>query len=243
MLSASSAHLVHAGLQALGIFLGVQLYRRRPAATLPPLSEFQHWAVLVGCLAGAGLGNKALFWLHELPLARENLNLVNFFLGGQSVVGGLLGGLIGVEIAKRLAGVRRSTGDRFVFPLILAIAVGRVGCFLAGLNDATYGNASSLPWAVDFGDGVARHPTQIYEILFLALLAVGLQRLQSTLATRPGLLFKAFLSAYLVWRLAVDGLKPVPFDFGLGLSGIQLVCLIALLLYLPGLIRQAKSLP
>ena len=57
---------------------------------------------------------------------------------------------------------------------------------------------------------------------------------------RPGLAFKLYLSGYLLWRLLVDAIKPVPYDYGLGLSGIQVVCLLALAAYLPLLIRQAR---
>ena len=74
------------------------------------------------------------------------------------IVGGLLGGWAGVEIAKRVLRIRYSTGDLFVFPLVVGMSIGRVGCFLTGLDDHTCGTWTGLPWAVDFGDG-PRHPT------------------------------------------------------------------------------------
>jgi prolipoprotein diacylglyceryltransferase len=111
--------------------------------------------------------------------------------------------------------------------------IGRVGCFLAGLEDGTFGNPSALPWAIDFGDGVPRHPTQLYEILFAGLLWWGLAGLRGRLAVRSGLLFKLMLVSYLGWRLLVDGIKPIPYVYPLGLSGIQWVCLIGLAIYLP----------
>lgn len=120
--------------------------------------------------------------------------------------------------------------------------IGRVGCFLAGLADGTYGLPTDLPWGVDFGDGIPRHPTQLYEIAFAGALWLGLRRLQARLASQPGLLFKTMLVAYLLWRLAVDALKPVPFAYPLGLSGIQWVCLLALLAYGPLAWRQQRSL-
>ena len=43
----------------------------------------------------------------------------------------------------------------YVFPLILGMCVGRVGCFLTGLADHTHGVHDVLPWAVNFGDGAA----------------------------------------------------------------------------------------
>jgi phosphatidylglycerol---prolipoprotein diacylglyceryl transferase len=50
-----------------------------------------------------------------------------------------------------------------VAPLALGIAVGRWGCIFAGLPDCTFGVATTLPWGVDFGDAIRRHPVQLYE--------------------------------------------------------------------------------
>ena len=92
---------------------------------------------------------------------------------------------------KRYIGLRTSTGDLYAIPLALGIAIGRIGCFLTGLSDNTYGVPSNLPWAVDFGDGIPRHPTQLYEILFLLALIPFLYRvlkkvsLQNKIALAP----------------------------------------------------------
>jgi prolipoprotein diacylglyceryltransferase len=150
------------------------------------------------------------------------------WLGGKTIVGGLLGGTLAVEWCKARLGITERTGDLFVLPMIVAMMIGRVGCFFAGLADRTYGNPSNLPWAVDFGDGVGRHPTQLYEILFLALLAGGLLRLRK-LSLPNGSLFRVFLFSYLAWRLAIDFLKPDPV-FG-WLSTIQWACLAGVLWY------------
>jgi prolipoprotein diacylglyceryltransferase len=149
-------------------------------------------------------------------------------IAGQSVLGALLGAWIGVEIAKRRIGLRQRTGDDFVLPFAAGLAVGRVGCFLAGVHDGTYGNATALPWGVDFGDGVARHPTQLYETLFLALFVGLLRFCGPALRHQPGLTFRWFAFGYVAWRLLVDALKPVPFAYLGGLSFIQLVCVVAL---------------
>jgi prolipoprotein diacylglyceryltransferase len=104
---------------------------------------------------------------------------------------------------------------------------------VAGLEDGTFGVPTNVPWGIDFGDGIARHPTQFYEIAFAATLWIVLHRFRISLAEQAGLSFKVMLSSYLLWRLLVDSLKPVPFDYGFGWSGIQLVCAIALLIYVP----------
>lgn len=237
--SASTAHLIHYFFEWAALLIGMQFYRwHKKQAGQGALLAPGNFALVAGCIAGAAIGNKAVFWIEYAHLFVQMAgNPVNWFVG-QSLVGGLLGGLLGVEIAKKIVGVRVSTGDLFVFPILLGIVIGRVGCFLAGLHDGTFGLPANVPWALDFGDGIARHPTQLYEIVFVALLWPLLARMRPHLASQPGLLFKLMLAAYLIWRLLIDGIKPVPYPMWWGLSGIQIVCVLALLLYLPLLLNQ-----
>jgi prolipoprotein diacylglyceryltransferase len=100
---------------------------------------------------------------------------------------------------------------------------------LAGLPDRTFGKPTTLPWRIDLGDGIARHPVQLYEILFLAALAALLARMRDAGAAREGDLYRVFLIAYLAWRVAVDFLKPEPVFAGL--TSIQWTCAGALLWY------------
>ena len=236
---------VHALFETAALLIGTQAYwlARRRAGQSSAFSGAP-FAILMGALLGAGLGSKAVFWLErpDLFIQAATQPAALLFASGQSIVGGLLGGLLGVELAKKLQGVTASTGDLFVGPILLGLMVGRVGCFLVGLADDTYGVPTGLPWGVDFGDGIPRHPTQLYEIAFAGVLWLGLRRLQGRLAPQPGLLFKMMLVAYLLWRLAIDALKPVPFAYPLGFSGIQWVCLIALIVYLQPTWRQWQRL-
>lgn len=243
---AATAARLHGLLEYAGIALGMALYRQAlraqhgpdagpgsPGTPAASLWAPGHFAVLVGLLLGAAIGNK-LVYLIERPdvfmawwTGRAPLQL------GQSIVGGLLGGLVGVELAKVLTRQHRSTGDLMVQPLLAGMMLGRVGCWLAGLHDDTYGLPTTQPWGMDLGDGVPRHPSALYDIAFLALLGSVLRPLRPRLALVPGLQFKLFLAAYLLWRLLGDGLKPVRVPYAWGWSGIQWVCAVALLLYGP----------
>jgi phosphatidylglycerol---prolipoprotein diacylglyceryl transferase len=243
VLSPDAAHAVHLFFEWLALAAGVQLYRwQRRRAGQPALLQPGSFAVAVGCILGAAIGNKLVFWIEMPQLWHSAMPDWRLIASGQSIVGGLLGGLLGVEIAKKLAGIRHSTGDQFILPLVVGTVVGRIGCFLAGLHDGTYGVPTALPWGVDFGDGVARHPTQAYDMLFALALGALLWHGRAALARSSGLAFKLYLAAYLAWRLLVDGIKPVPYPYVLGLSGIQLVCLLALACYLPFVIRQTMEL-
>ena len=233
--------LIHSAFEMLALGIGTAFYRhlRRQAGGGSILQGWE-FAVAAGCVFGAAIGNKAVFWIempHLLPLFWSKPEI---WLGGQSMVGGLLGGLIGVEFVKKLMGIKHSTGDAFVFPILLGLMIGRVGCFLSGLADGTFGNPTDLPWGIDFGDGISRHPTQLYEIAFAILLWYGLNRVKANFSRVPGLLFRAMLIAYLTWRLLIDGLKPVTYAYPFGWSGIQWVCFLALVLYIPA---SQKLLP
>jgi phosphatidylglycerol---prolipoprotein diacylglyceryl transferase len=184
-------------------------------------------AVNVAALVGGLLGSRLLAYF-EAPAARWPE--AQLLLGGKTIVGGLIGGLLAVELVKRLRGVKVATGDLFAMPLILGIAIGRIGCFLSGLDDQSYGIATALPWGVDFGDGVRRHPAQLYEIAFLAALAAVLLSYWDRLRV-TGDRFKLFMLSYLAFRLLVDFIKP-GVRVG-GLSTIQWICLAAIAFYAP----------
>ena len=217
---------LHPIFEALGYALGFAAYKWARRRTGDVLDEQQRWTVIAAAAVGALLGSRILGLLEQAPRTHIAWSQVLSPGGGKTIVGGLLGGWLAVEVTKKLQGITARTGDLFAIPLCIGIAVGRVGCLLAGLADDTYGKPTSLPWAVNFGDGIARHPTQAYEILFLCTLGIVLY----WFSNRPhanGSLFRLFLAAYLSWRLLIDFLKPQPLVAGMNL--IQWACLTGLL--------------
>ena len=205
--------------EALGYVIGFRIYFRLRYTHGDVLDGDARWWIVAAAIAGAAIGSKALFWLEDpaetLARWREPL----FLIGGKTVVGALVGGLVAVELTKRRLGMTARTGDLFAVPLAAGIGIGRIGCFLSGLPDRTYGVPSSVPWAVDFGDGIPRHPTQLYETAFLAALATGLAWMISR-PHREGDVFRLFIVGYLAFRLVVDAFKP-EVRIALGLSAIQ----------------------
>jgi phosphatidylglycerol---prolipoprotein diacylglyceryl transferase len=203
------------------------------------LKDSQKTSLIVGGMLGALAGAKLLVILQHIYLVWQDWRLwLLLLVRGKTVVGALLGGIIGVEFTKKQIGVTQSTGDAFVYPLILGTAIGRVGCFLTGLSDRTYGIATTLPWGVDFGDGIFRHPTQLYEIVFLLLLIFYL-KFRSHYQIQVGDLFKFYVVSYLTFRFLIDFIKP---DFHpiLGMSVIQFACLFGIIYYRRSLIRLCK---
>lgn len=203
-------------------------------------SDHLAW-VGVGAIVGAAIGAKLSFWIDDPLHAFARFPDLRHLLEGKSIVGALLGGVLGVEWAKKVARVETATGDAFVLPLTLGMCIGRVGCFLAGLGDHTYGTPTSLPWGVDFGDGIPRHPTQLYEIAFLLAQYAVIHGRRHVFA-RPGDRFRAFMAGYLLFRLLVEFIKPVFFAYPGGLSGLQWLCIAGLLYYARDIPRILRAL-
>lgn len=215
----------HAVFETLAYASGYAVFRALRKRQGDILPEPQRWTVLAGAAVGALVGSRLLGLAEQWPTLLSawrsgHLAALLFSPGGKTIVGGLLGGWLGVELIKRLTGVQRRTGDLFAVPLCVGIAVGRIGCLLAGVADDTFGKPSNLPWAVDLGDGIGRHPVQLYEIIFLVLLGIFLN---SNIRLPEGARFRIFLAAYLAWRMVIDFLKPQPSFFGMNL--IQWACL------------------
>lgn len=222
-----SAHFIF---ELLAFFIGFRyfLWLRRSAGDHLPNSS--RLTAFLGAAAGALLGSRLLGALEDPTLFfNPNGNWLYYFQS-KTIIGALLGGLTGVEIAKKIVGETRSSGDLFAFPLILGMMIGRLGCFSMGVAEPTYGIASTLPWAMDLGDGVLRHPTALYELLFLLLLWISLRALRARFDFQEGALFKLFMVAYLLYRFSVAFIQPVKAWFG-GLGTLQLACIMGILYY------------
>lgn len=228
---------VHLAFEVLGLIAGAIVYavQRRKGDALQPEARA---TVFAGAALGAMIGARVLFWLCEPALTLAHIQDAQYLFGGKTVVGGLLGGLIGVELIKKRAGIRRSSGDLFVFPLIAAIAMGRIGCFLYGPADHTAGTPTDLPWGIAIADSVRRHPVALYEIAFLLLIGCALALVNFRI---EGDRFRLFLASYLAFRLSVDFIKPDPPPLFVGLSAIQWACVGGLAYYALVLLRRALN--
>jgi prolipoprotein diacylglyceryltransferase len=179
-------------------------------------------------------------------LGAYGLGTLNTMLAGQvglsrSIEGALAGAILAVELYKWRTGLAGRTAALFALPLALGIGVGRIGCFLAGLDDFTYGTPTTLPWGHDFGDGVLRHPVQLYESAGMTLFALAylwpLLRRDRNIIDNG---FAPLVLWYGVERFGLEFLKPYPAVFA-GLTVFQIVC-IGLVLYALILLRP-KDLP
>ncbi len=219
---------VHFVCETLAYIIGYRYYSYLRNKTHDLITTDDRLIIFIGAAAGAFLGSHIVGVFEDPPLL-IHFNHV-YFLGNKTIVGGMLGGLVAVELTKKQLRITTSSGDLMVYPLILAMLIGRTGCFLAGLDDGTFGIPSNVPWAINFGDGIPRHPTNLYEILFWIVLWVTLYTIEKHKQLTDGARFKIFLASYLLFRFLVEFIKPDYF-FSFGLSVIQLVCLAGILYY------------
>src|SRR6185295_10087191 len=122
--------------------------------------------------------------------------------GGMSIHGGLLGGALAAIIFIRRKKLPLWSIAGIIAPAVaLGMMFGRIGNFA---NGELFGRPTLLPWGMDFGDGIKRHPAQLYAaakdlILFCAFLGLNLKTQISGKA-----LWSYFLIGYGVLRFGVE---------------------------------------
>ena len=227
---ATTKILLHLILETAGLFIGFRyfLYLRKKQGDRIENSK-RTW-IIIGAIFGALVGSRLLGGLED-PLALGHAkNILLYFYGNKTVVGGFLGGLFGVELAKKIIGETNPSGDLFTYPMILALIIGRVGCFSMGVYEETYGIGTTFFTGMNLGDGLPRHPVTLYEISFLGMLWVFLYILQKKVKLVEGGRFKIFMISYLLFRFLLDFIKP-HYTYSFGISTIQMACLLGLAYY------------
>jgi prolipoprotein diacylglyceryltransferase len=212
--------------------VGITLYRwrlREVTARVARVADGGYFASLtVGAVIGAYASGSLTFWEQGV------------FALAHSVAGALAGAIVAVEIYKLARGINVSTGIVFAGPFAAGVAIGRWGCLFAGLPDQTFGIPASLPWSVDLGDSIARHPVQIYEsasmVIFFAMFVGGLH-MRARWAMRDGFYWLAI--TYGAQRFVWEFLKPYPALLG-PFNQFHLLCL-ALVLYGIVMIRRQPT--
>ncbi len=228
---------LHTIAETLGIFIGFRyyIYLKRKNGDL--INSPNRLWILIGAMLGAVLGSRLLGGVENPKALMQSGNFLVYFYQNKTVVGGFLGGLWGVELTKKIIHEQQSSGDLFTYPMILALIIGRIGCFSMGVHEATYGSQTSLPWGMNLGDGLNRHPVCLYEIIFLIILWVTILQIEKKYVLTNGSRFKLFMIAYLSFRFLLDFIKP-HYTFSFGLSTIQITCLAGLLYYYRYLIHS-----
>lgn len=202
----------------VGIVIGYLLVQRLNARykTLPPVMyDDLMFYIVLGIIIGGRMGY-VLFYDPEYYF-QNPIEIIKTYKGGMS----FHGGLIGVGLACWL--LSRKYRCNFLAIVDMLAVVAPIGIFLGRManfiNRELVGRATDLPWGVVFSqlDGVARHPSQLYEamcegvVLFvIMLLAVRRDKLKF-----HGMIIGIFLSCYGVFRLMLENFREPDAHIGL----------------------------
>lgn len=220
MLSPATGKLLHSLFMLVALALSYWLYRRNRENL--SVSDDHKRFLSLAALLGAFLGAKLPFLLEQDWSGLSPW--VHWLSDGKTVLGGIFGGYVTVELAKAYLGVRQGTGDAFAVPVAAGLSIGRIGCFFGG---CCYGIPTALPWGVPFatapdGGELLRHPVQLYETIFHVLGIAGLMLLDRK-GWMPGQRLKIYLLGYLVFRFLTEYIRPEP-KLWQGITAYQLAC-------------------
>jgi phosphatidylglycerol---prolipoprotein diacylglyceryl transferase len=216
---------------SLGLLVGILIFYLESRKN--KTNNERTFLIAVAAIAGGVLGAKILIWILYFPLIAKNLSNYYLILSGRTVVGGFFGGMLAVILTKKMLKIKGKRGNMFAPAAALGLAIGRIGCFLQG---CCYGIATTLPWGINFGDGIHRHPTQIYESLFWLIMFFYLQKKKNE-KPKPGELFQLLLVDYFIFRFFLEFIKFEP-KIILNLTIYQIIAIIALVYLLRNNIAQ-----
>ncbi|MFA9409090.1 MAG: prolipoprotein diacylglyceryl transferase [Candidatus Dadabacteria bacterium] len=204
--------------------------------------------LLIACVIGGLGGAKILFLYQNVGFSDFISDPVRYLASGFTFLGGFLGSLLLIWFVTQMKRVRYLTVTDAAAPaLILAYAIGRIGCLLVGDD---YGAPTSLPWAISFPNGspptfLAVHPTQIYDTISMLIFFIILWTIRKK-DFPIGWITAVTLMVLGVQRFLVEFLRDTTPSFIPGLSQAQVISIIlvlvgALMLYKVGQNKTKES--
>ncbi|MET4082013.1 prolipoprotein diacylglyceryltransferase [Pedobacter sp. UYP30] len=222
--------------ETLAFIVGIRVYYYLKKGIVDPISDENRLWILLGAMLGALIGSRVVAVL-ETPEVVHHLTFAVLYQS-KTIIGGLLVGLFGVELVKKMIGVTIASGDIYVIPILVALFIGRIGCFSMGIDEPTYGIPTSSFLGMDLGDGLMRHPIMLYEMVFLIALFLLFRALKNKNLIN-GDRFKLFMLLYFLFRFLIEFLKPYQSLF-LNLSSIHWSAIFIFIYYYKFIIRIFK---
>ena len=226
------------GLIAAGVVFAIETRRRGVRDPRLPY-------LVLGALAGAALFSRLGTWAQHLDPA-QNLSLYEqLAFGNASMLSALVGAWLGVHVAKRIVRYPDRTGDLFVPAVAIAMAIGRIGCFLTEKP----GTPTNTGWGIVLDQdaaaytgaaaGVPLHPSFVYEIAFHALAFAALWLWLRHRRIAAGELLTLYIAAYGLFRFFVEFVRGNEVVW-LGMTRPQLFLLVTIPLLLARIAYQAS---
>ena len=215
----------------LGLLVGLAIYyvelQRRG------MLSWTIFGISIAAISGGAVGCRLITaWEHPAYYASFGSVPFSYFLAhsGKGIIGAMLGGYVAIALSKRALGYTLSTGDCYAPAIPLAMAIGRVGCFLSELP---LGTPTALPWGMTVSQEAAAHfavcpycqgkmhPSMLYEIAFHLLAFALILRYRDRVPVQGDTL-KIYLLVSAVFRFAVEFVRGNTPQLA-GLTGPQVV--------------------
>lgn len=164
-----------------------------------------HLSLLI--LVTGFIGARLFHVLYESPYLYKNNPYLAFMVwnGGYVFLGGLLTSVGACLLYLKYKKESFLNWADFFSPVIsLGYALGRVACFLVG---CCYGKVCELPWGLDFGDNIFRHPTQAYAFLWEISVFVYLVYQEKRIHQKTGYLFAQWLILHGIGRILMESFR------------------------------------
>jgi phosphatidylglycerol:prolipoprotein diacylglycerol transferase len=204
--------------------------------------EIAFWTI-VGGIAGA-----RLFFLFDHPSHYLHHPLSAFAIeeGGLAIYGAIIGGFFSLALVSKLYGAAFAPLTDAVAPgLLLAQAIGRIGC---AINGDAWGAQTSSSFAFIYTNSkallpndlidVPTHPYPIYDMA-LTLAIFGLLRVLRRRELPPGALFAIYAATYATGRFAISYFREERVWFW-GLQEAQVISIAVLVVALLALAKMLR---
>jgi phosphatidylglycerol:prolipoprotein diacylglycerol transferase len=177
--------------------------------------------IYIAALLSAFLGAKVVYLAAEGWMFWDAPDRWIIWATGKTIIGALLGGYAGVEVAKKLLGYTQATGDWFAMIAPVGIVLGRIGCLLHG---CCLGRACEPHWwTLRDAHGVARWPAVPVEIIFNVVAVLGFVGLRHR-RLLAGQHFHLYLIGYGLFRFGHEFVRATP-RVAAGITGYQIAAL------------------
>ena len=228
----------HFVFETLAFFVGIRLYYFLKKKIQDPIDDINRLWILLGAMIGALIGSRLIAVL-EIENFWNHLSFLEIYQN-KTVAGGFLGGLLGVELIKKCIGVKIASGDIYVIPILIALFIGRIGCFLMGTSESTFGIETTFFTGMNLGDGKLRHPVALYEMGLMIVFLLFFLNIENK-QMQNGDRFKLFMILYFLYRFLVEFIKPYH-PILLQLSSIQWSSLFIFVYYWKFFVRNFRIL-
>jgi phosphatidylglycerol:prolipoprotein diacylglycerol transferase len=246
-----SWHGLFTGLAVLAAVILVARLSKEKAIAIEDVYSTALWGV-IGGIIGARLFHVIDKW--STIYQYDPKQALYFWEGGLSLYGALVGGFVfGITYAAIRKMPLGKVADLAAPGMILAQAIGRIGCTI---NGDAYGTPTSLPWGVIYtnpkaaatagpwvnGVLVAGQPVPVYEIIYDLLILALLLRLRKRLKN-DWMLFLIYASLYSVGRFGLSFIRGDEQAILGPLHQAQVISLIVIAISVPLLIWLARRRP